>query len=204
MSDTLEIPEIIPEEGAAQPQNFDGELYKKWFKAGGQAGFLSITPFRRDDRFVGRFIVDVGKVNPNNNSIQSSTKCYVDAVQFLTYLSSVNAGTAKDLFWKRNGTNSPESFVAYGGSAGADPVARVFKIEYWGATKDTIGDNKGFAWKCGHFKGNVTGTGAITAIMSEPIGTDMIKVSRLEMAEICTRVQLAMIGFASADSRWYE
>lgn len=205
MSETLEIPEIVPEEEAQHAQEqYDKELYKKWFKAGGQAGFLSITPFRRNGRFVGRFIVDVGKVDPNNNSPISSTKCYIDAIQLAVYLRSVFSGNADTLFPKRGGTNSDESFLAYGGSPGDNPIARVFKIEHWGATRDNPGNGNGFAWKCGHFKGNVTPTGAITADMSEPLSTDMIKVTRIEMAEIYERVNLAMIGFASQDPTWYE
>lgn len=201
----VEIQELKPNNyEPIEPVKYDQELYKKWFKAGGQAGFLSITPFFRDGRFVGRFIIDVGKVNPNSNQIESSTKSYVDGIDLYVYLDATTSGQSVRLYPKRSGTNSPESFIAYGGTPGADPVARVFKIEYWGSTKDKEGDPGSFSWKSGHFKGNVTKTGAITAIMSEPISTDMIKVTRLEMAEIAARIRLALHGFAAEDQRWYE
>lgn len=194
--DTLESPSTETNSNQYEP-----ELYKKWFKAGGQSGFLSITPFTK----AARFTIDIGKINPDNGSVQSHTQCWIDGVDLSVYLNSVVNGTAVDLFPQRGQCPSPESFITYGGSAKASPViARVFKTHYWGAKKDNIGDPKGFAWKCGHFEGRATDTGAIEPIFDKPIGADMIRVSRLEMTEIALRVKLCMIGWASNNPQWYH
>jgi hypothetical protein len=204
MSDTDTIEIDVPEipESLEQPQtgSFSKELYKKWFKAGSNAGFLSITPWLA----AGKFTIDVGKVDPNGSAVLSNTKCYIDAVRLGTYLRAVVSGTGANLFPKRQDCPSPESFVVYGGTAGADPKARVFKIHWWGAKADSPGDEGGFAWKCGEFGGKVTDTGAITPLYDKPVSTDMIKVTRQEMAEIAYRIDLCLIGHAAKFSNWYD
>lgn len=180
-----------PEDTGDQSPNYSGnstELFKKWFKTPSASGFLSINTWLAKSKL----IVDVGKLG-GDGKVASSTKCFVDAIGLTTYLHSVVHGTATELFPKRAQCPSPESFVAFGGSGN---VSRIFKVHYWGAKQDNIGDPKGFAWKCGHFKGNTKGNGAIEPVWNEPISQDMIKITRLEMHEMYLRINYCLSNFA--------
>lgn len=186
------------EQGTTQTQ-FAKPIYKKWFKAGGQGGVISIEPWLSAQKFV----VDIGKLDGSNNLV-SSTKCYVDAINLIVYLKAVTTGVAPSLYPKRKDCSSPEAFIAYGGSPKANPVtARVFKINYWGAKADNEGSPSGFAWKCGQFEGTVTDTGAVTPKYDKLISADMIKVSRMEMHEIAERTHVALQGYAAKFNDWY-
>lgn len=196
--DDFEIEFQPDEEVAPAPKEFANPVYKKWFKAGGNAGFISIEPWLAGQKFV----VDIGKVDPNTNKVVSSTKCWVNAVLLVNYLNLVNNDKGKEFFPPRGDCPSPESFVSYGGS-GSPPVARVFKVHWWGAKKDSEGDPKGFAWKCGHFKGVTTNTGAIKPQYDSLESADLIKVSRLEMQEIGLRLNVSLNGYAAKFNDWY-
>lgn len=187
----------------------DHTLYKSWFRTKTSAGLINISPWfwDGDQKPVGKMSVEIAKVDPNNQGtkVLSSTKCYVDAIDLAVYLRAVATGNAKALFPKKSGTYSPESFMVFGGSTkGTAPVARVLKIEWWGASaKNGEGDEGAFQWKCGHFEGRVSGTGAIEPDFSKPLSQDMIKRTRLQMAEISYRMDLALQGFAAQDVYWF-
>lgn len=181
-------------------------LYKEWFRSSTSAGFISITPWFVDNNNspVGKVIVDIGSVDPTNNEVQSNTKCYVDAVDLAVYLRAVVGGNAETLYPVRNSVFSPESFVTFGGTASPEPIARVFKVEYWGANGQSEGNGNAFAWKCGHFVGNVTNTGAIQPQYDKAIRLDTIRRTRLQMATISYKLDLALAGFAASRSDWYS
>lgn len=171
------------------------EVYKKWFKAGSNAGFISVSAWWDAQKFT----VDIGSVDPNSNAVKSSTKCFVDMVQLGVYLRSIVQNNAVELYPLRSQCPSPESFVAFGGSG---ETSRVFKIHYWGAGKDkdgksVVGNSGGFAWKCGHFVGKVGPQGQIEPVWNERKSADMIRVSRLEMHELSYRVDLALIHLSA-------
>lgn len=181
---------------------YEKELYKKWFKAAGQAGFLSISPWNS----AGKFTIDIGKVDPNGSAVLSNTKCYIDWVKLAAYLNSIVTGTAGTFYPSNNDAPSPESLVVYGGKTNP-AVARVFKSHYWGATKDSKPSydfSSAFVWKCGEFEGKVTDTGAITPIYDKPISANMIKVTRQEINEIAYRVNLYLSGYAAKFNNWYD
>ncbi len=102
--------------------------------------------------FVGmKFNIDIGKTSPDGK-LDSSTSCFVDAVDFAAYLKSVVNGNAVFNYPanERNGTTHPESFVSYGGAIiNNQPVSRILKIQYW--TSNDVVDTSAFIWKAGHF-----------------------------------------------------
>lgn len=176
-------------------QTFTEPIFKKWFKTSSAAGFLSITPWDGGNKFV----VDIGATDPSGGSVKSSTKCFVDPVELGLYLQSVVNNSAVDLYPKRSGCPSSESFIGFGGSG---TVSRVFKVHYWGAKSDVEGTRSGFAWKCGHFEGTVSNSGAIQPNYDKQLSTDMIKVSLLEMHEIEYRLRMYITAKFS-DPKWY-
>lgn len=163
--------------------DWGSDLYKKWFKAGGTGGFLSIRPWWD----AGKLSVDIGEVNPNGG-LKSHTNVWCSMVNLSIYLKAVYDGTANRLF-------KDESFIYYGGAnTEGGPVARILKVTHW-----KQGDpDSGFAWKTGIFDGKQTSTGAyIAKDMEKPRSMNMIKISRLEMAEMHYRLDLAMDAFAT-------
>lgn len=181
-------------------------FYKEWFRSSSSAGFISLTPWLVDatGRPVGKVVVDIGSVSPSNNEVLSNTKCYVDAVDLAVYLRAVVNRTAENLYPQRSGTFSPESFIMFGGTAGENPVARVFKIEHWGANSGNAGNGDAFVWKCGHFEGKVSDTGAIQPIYDKAIRSDMIKRTRLAMHTISYKLDLLLNGYVGAVKDWYD
>lgn len=170
-------------------KKFESTLYKKWFKAGSQSGFISITPWYE----ARKVSIDIGSVNPDTKAVVSSTKCFIDIIEFGTYLRAIVNGTAEKLYPKRDQCPSPESFLSYGGSG---DLSRVFKIHYWSADAESIGTAGSFAFKCGHFGGTVTKTGATIPNFKDRKSANLIKVTLLEMHEISYRVDLAAIRYA--------
>lgn len=187
-------------------KSFDPPFYKEWFKTRTAAGFISLTPWLNNAETgepVGRIVIDIGSVD-SNNAVSSSTKCYVDAIDLAVYLRAVATGTGRSLYPQRAGVYSPESYVTFGGTPGTTPVARVFKIEWWGAKKDEPGSpDNGFVWKCGHFDGKVTDQGAIQPLYDKPKSGDMIKRTRQQMHLISYRLDLVLAGWAATTPRWY-
>lgn len=167
-------------------KKFEEELYKKWFKSSNASGFISITPWYD----AAKLAIDIGSVDPNTKKNISSTKCFVDMVDFSVYLNAVLNGQGEKLFPKRDQCPSPESFVSFGASA---DLSRVFKVHYWGADTDKEGDSRAFVFKCGHFGGTVTNTGATIPNFKDRKSANMIKVTRLELAEIAVRVQATLL-----------
>lgn len=181
-------------------KDFAPEIYKKWFKTSSFGGFLSISPWLDG----GKWTIDIGAVDSSSKPT-SNTKCFVDAVAFNTYLTEVVAGRGYGVYPKRAGLASPESFISYGGSeVKGRLISRVFKAHWWGASADNEGDQSAFVFKCGHFEGKRTDSGAITPDLSSALSTDMIKVTRVEFTEIAYRLDVQLRAYAARNPEWYD
>lgn len=180
-------------------KEYDPPLYKKWFRSKTQSGFLSIKPW-----FAGlKFNVDIGKTSAAGK-LESSTACFVDAVDFAAYLKSIANGTAAINYpaSSRLGTTHPESFVSYGGAViNNQPVSRILKIQYW-TSNDQV-DTSSFIWKNGHFKARKSESGAFIPDMKSPISVDSIKVTRQEIASISYLLDLSLISNVTNNVDWY-
>jgi len=183
----------------ASDKKYEDDLYKKWFKTGSKQGFLSIRTWLP----AGKIVVDIGETG--EGTLKGSTACFTNAVDLATYVQAVYDGRGSQLYPAntKTGVPSPEGYVYYGGTASdknynGAPVSRVLKIHHWqnGIGDAASYDSNAFVWKCGHFKGKVTGTGAIIPDMKSPLSVNSIKVTRQEMALISTRMRLALLAFA--------
>jgi hypothetical protein len=179
---------------------YNNTLYKKWFKSKSQSGFVSIRPW-----FQGmKFSVDIGRTNPDGK-LESSTNCFLDAVDFAAYLKSIINGTATTNFPvnERLGTSTAESFVSYGGgNINGQPISRIFKSQYW-QSGETY-DSSAFLWKIGHFKARKTDSGAFIPDMKSPLSVDSIKVTRQDVVSISYLLDLALLSHAVNTSDWYD
>jgi hypothetical protein len=179
---------------------YSNTLYKKWFKSKSQSGFVSIRPW-----FQGmKFSIDIGKTNPSGK-LESSTNCFVDAVDFAAYLRAIVTGNAVNNFPAndRMGTSTPESFVSYGGSsADGQPISRIFKAQYW-QSGDNV-DPSAFMWKIGHFKARKSDSGAFIPDMKSPISVDSIKVTRQDIVSISYLLDLALTSHVVNNTDWYD
>jgi len=186
----------------AEKKEYDSPLYKKWFRSKTQSGFLSIRPW-----FVGmKFNIDIGKTNLEGK-LESSTSCFVDAVDFAAYLKSIVTGNGVLNYPanQRTGTTLPESFVSYGGAIiNNQPVSRILKIQYWQNTDSQTYDQTSFVWKSGHFKARKTESGAFIPDMKSPISVDSIKVSRQEMVSISYLLDLCLYSHVTNNADWYD
>ena len=167
------------------------EVYKKWFRTKDKQGFCSITAWFDAVKVV----IDVGEVVGEVNA----TKCFVDAYEFLTWAKAVRDGRAEVLYPERDQCPTPESFVSFGGSG---EVARVFKAHWWnqGSNNGPKDASRGFAFKCGHFKGRTTGQGAIIPDFQSPVSVNMIKMTHVEIAEIANRLEHALLLWSMKQS----
>lgn len=194
------LDELQDKETQPQEKNYDKPLYKKWFRSKTQSGFLSIRPW-----FQGmKFAVDIGKTSAEGK-LESSTACFVDAVDFAAYLKSIVNGTAVVNFPEnaRLGTNTHEGFVSYGGAIiNNQPVSRIFKCQYW-TSNDTV-DSSAFIWKSGHFKARKSESGAFIPDMKSPLSVDSIKVTRTEIVSISYLLDLCLQSHVSNNVDWYE
>lgn len=175
------------EQANSQNTQFEDDIYKKWFRTKDKQGFLSLRGWLS----AGKISIDIGELaggSPNN------TQVWCDAIPFATYLRAVSNGTAKTLY--PAGNNLPaESYVHYGGTeAGGNAVSRVLKVNYW--QRGDQHDENAFAYKAGHFKGRKSSTGAFIPDMNSPLSVNMIKLSRVEVAEMSYRLDLAIANFA--------
>lgn len=185
------------ENTSGQGKHFEPDIYKRWHRK----GFISIRPWSD----AGRFVIDIGTIDPNTKAKISNDIAYVNALDLLTYLKAVRDGYGTKLYPIMSPDKVPdrpsdESFVVYGGSDTAEgPISRIFKIHHWAykAGDNYQYDNKAFAWKIGVFKANRTSEGAFIAIRSQSLSYNMIKVDRLEMAKIANMVELTMISNAA-------
>jgi len=185
VDDFIESIEIVSDDSP----KYTNTLYKKWFKSKTQSGFLAIKPW-----FDGmKFSIDIGKTN-SAGKLESSTNCFVDAVDFAAYLRSVVSGTAVANFPpnERLNLSYPESFVSYGGTmtAAGSPISRIFKIQYY--TNGGTADLFNFIWKVGHFKARKSDTGAFIPDMKAPLSVDFIRVSRQDTVSISYLCDLAL------------
>lgn len=179
---------------------YSTDLYKKWFKSKTQSGFLSIRPW-----FQGmKFGIDIGKTS-SEGKLESSTNCFVDAVDFAAYLKAIVHNVAVHNFPAndRLGLATPESFVSYGGgNINGQPVSRIFKSQYW-QSGETI-DSSSFIWKVGHFKARKSDTGAFIPDMKSPISVDSIKVTRQDIVTISYLLDLSLTSHVANNADWYE
>lgn len=179
---------------------YNNNLYKKWFKSKNQSGFVSIRPW-----FQGmKFNIDIGKTNPDGK-LESSTNCFVDAVDFAAYLKSIVNGSAVINFPPndRMGTATPESYVSYGGGVvNGQTVSRIFKAQYWPSGESY--DSSAFMWKVGHFKARKSDSGAFIPDMKSPLSVDSIKVTRQDIVSISYLVDLALVSHAVNNTDWYD
>jgi hypothetical protein len=179
---------------------YNNNLYKKWFKSKTQSGFVSIRPW-----FQGmKFSIDIGKTN-SDGKLESSTNCFVDAVDFGAYLKSIANNTALFNFPsnEKMGVSTPESFVSYGGSVvDGQPISRIFKSQYW-QSGETF-DSTAFMWKIGHFKARKSDSGAFIPDMKSPLSVDSIKVTRQEIVSISYIVDLSLVSHVVNNTDWYD
>lgn len=168
--------------------HFEDDIYKKWFKTKSRSGFLSLRQWLE----AGKVSIDIGEVN--GKELQN-TLVWANAIQLAIYLRSIAQNTALVLYPQTNSTPSPESFVHFGGSnTDKGPVSRILKIHYW--KQGDSYDGTAFSFKCGHFKARTSSSGAFIPDMSAPLSTNMIKMSRTEMADMSYRIDLAIQHFA--------
>lgn len=195
-----EFLDTLTDSSSQDKKDYDAPLYKKWFRSKTQSGFLSIRPW-----FVGmKFNIDIGKTSADGK-LESSTSCFVDAVDFAAYLKSVVNGNATLNYPanERNGTTHPESFVSYGGAIiNNQPVSRILKIQYW-TSNDTV-DTSAFIWKAGHFKARKSDSGAFIPDMKSPLSVDSIKVSRQEIVAISYLLDLCLQSHVTNNVDWYD
>lgn len=178
----------------AEPEAVYGDaLYKKWHRT----GFLTVDTWL--DK--GKMSIDIGTIS--NHGLESSTLVWVNAAELSTYLDAVYDGHAEVLYPtdEKRGAPTPECFAYYGGSHkdGKD-ISRIIKIHHWpkGETYDTTS----FIWKCGHFEARRSEQGAFIPNMSKGLSQNSIKMTRREMAELRTKVNLCLIQFVVTNSGW--
>lgn len=178
--------------GNKENKEFADDLYKKWTKSKGLGRFLTVRGWLES----GKISVDIGETG--DGGLKKHTQVWANAVSLATYLDAVRLGRAAELYPAAGGGNTPESFVYYGGgSQDGRPISRVLKISYWTAGKDSPPDPTSFAWKTGHFAARKSDTGAFIPDMSKPLSINLIKMTRAEMAEMATILQLALVNHAS-------
>lgn len=173
--------EITEDNIIAEPDNefVDNSvvLYKRWHRR----GFLTIKEIPDLP-----LMVEIGSIDPKTKKSISVTSCYVAGYKLATYLQAISQGTGALLYPeypKDFDRKLPESFAVYGGGRSKEgPISRIFKIHYW--MKNDKPQLDRFAWKCGHFTGKESDTGAFIADRSKPLSADLIMVPRQEMAEI--------------------
>jgi hypothetical protein len=178
------------------------DLYKKWFKSSSVGGFVSIKALLT----IGKFRIDIGSTG-SDASLKSHTETFVDSILFATYCRAVVGGYAKTLYTSnaKLGVPTDEGVVFYGGGTGSDgkPISRIFKSHYWRKGESDY-DSSSFVFECGHFKANKSPSGAFLPDMTSPLSTDSIKITRVEMAEISYRVDLALNSYACRNEEWFN
>jgi hypothetical protein len=185
---------------SSNPQQYENDLYKKWFRSKSQSGFLALRPWYKALKLK----VDIGKTSPEGKLI-SSTNVFVDIIDFAAYLSAIANCTAVNNFPAndRMGIPTDEGFVSYGGGMiDNKPVSRIFKAHYW-QSGDTY-DSSSFVWKCGHFAARKSDSGAFIPDMKQMISMDSIKVTRQDVCSISYLVDLALNSYTSNNIDWYS
>lgn len=176
-----------------QRQDFEDDIYKKWFRSKDRSGFLTLRHWFE----AGKVSIDVGELS--GEGLKGNTQVWTNAIALGTYLRSVTNGTAALLYPAQRGT-SAEAFVYYGGGKiDGRPVSRILKVEHWstGSGENRRYDESAFAWKCGHFVARQTDSGAYIPDMSQSLSQNSIRVTRTEMAEMSYRLDIALHSFAA-------
>lgn len=157
------------------------DVYKLWHRS----GFVSVS----SDLLArtGKFAVSIGEIDPDSKKLKSSSDAYLEAYAFLGYLRAIANGTAAEIYPKREGLPTPESFIAYGGANSKEgPISRVFKAH------PKEGDDSRFAWKVGIFPARTTKTGAFV-----PAGdlkqSNFVYVPRSEIPGIAMRLEAGLL-----------
>jgi len=185
---------------APSVQQYENDLYKKWFRSKTQSGFLALRPWYKALKLK----VDIGKTSSDGKLI-SSTNVFVDVVDLAAYLRSISNGTATLNFPsnERMGIPTSEGFVSYGGGMiEGKPVSRIFKAHYWQSGESY--DESSFVWKCGHFAARKSDSGAFIPDMKQMISMDSIKVTRQDVCSISYLVDLALNSYTANNTDWYS
>lgn len=174
----------IPAGHGEDKQFEDVIIYKHWFKTKSRGGFLSI----KDALDIGKVVIDIGATKADG-TFEGATQCYIDSVGLAVYLRAITGNYADELYPADEKANlpTPEAIAIFGGGErDGKVISRVFKAHQ--------GDNPAhFFWKCGHFKGNKTASGAIIPQeMDKPLSVNSIRVTRKQIAEISYRLDLAI------------
>lgn len=191
--------EIVVDNPPAYPHKV--VLYKKWFKTASRGGFVSI----KDALAITKVQIDIGEID-GSSALVNSTDVFVDAIVLSTYLKAVVEGYAETLYPSNSklGVPTNEGIAFYGGSSSSGkPVSRIFKAHWWPNGKENY-DSTSFIWKCGHFEAKPSSTGAFVPDMSKMISASSIKMSRQELAEVETRLRLALIGHTVNNFAWLD
>jgi len=181
-------------------QQYENDLYKKWFRSKTQSGFLALRPWYKALKLK----VDIGKTS-SDGKLLSSTNVFVDVVDLAAYLRSISNGTATLNFPsnERMGIPTSEGFVSYGGGMiEGKPVSRIFKAHYWQSGESY--DDSSFVWKCGHFAARKSDSGAFIPDMKQMISMDSIKVTRQDVCSISYLVDLALNSYTANNTDWYS
>ncbi len=164
-----------------EEKKYADPLFKHVFKTKSFGGFLSIYPFDQGSKFN----IQIGELDADNKLVQV-TSTYVEYVLLGAYLKAVVLGREKEAFTPPK--IEPGTLQVFGGgNVDGNDVARVLKVD------PPSGEANSFNWKCGHFKGRKTSTGAYIPDMSSPIQTNYIKISRQTMHEISYIIDLYMM-----------
>lgn len=189
-----EFENIIEQEAK---QQFDDDVFKKWFRTKDRSGFLSMRTWLE----AGKVSIDIGETNQSGSI--NNTQVWTNAIELAVYLKAVRDNIATSLFPGDNKLQ-PETFTYYGGGQhDGRPISRILKVEYWSTTnadRTKTYNESAFAWKGGHFEARKTESGAFIPDMSKSISRNSIKISRLEMAEMSYRLDLALSGFVAKEN----
>lgn len=148
------------------PQPYDIVVHKIWRRG----RFASFNYWAQGNKVV----IDIGEFG-KDNKLTSNTKCYVDLLPFYTYLSAEH----DDRITKVYPSFDKDGYSIFGGSAN---IARIWKSHWW-MNGDTP-DYGARVFKCGHFKGKPSSTGAVIADMSQPLSLSSIKLSLEELDHV--------------------
>jgi len=179
--DSLDI--FLPQEGAETPtksEQFEDDIYKKWFKTKSKSGFLAVRTWLD----AGKVSIDIGETG--GEGLRGNTQVWTNAIELVVYLRALYDGNATRLY-------ENETFTYYGGGqVNGQPVSRILKIAHW--SKE---DTTAFAWKCGHFEARKADSGAFIPDMNKNLSLNLIKMTRKEMAEIYYRLDLDIQSYAA-------
>ncbi|HJS83779.1 MAG TPA: hypothetical protein VJ742_13200 [Nitrososphaera sp.] len=183
---------VLESDMSPDERTYESELWKKWTKAGGISRFLALRFWRT----AGKFSIDIGE--SGDDGLRGSTKVFANAVSLATFLKAVQSGQHLELYPEDERAKLPAgAYMYYGGTqVGGKDISRILKIVHWqvGGTPDP----NSFAWKAGHFPARRPTTGAYIPDLSNPLSQHSIKVTRTDMAELSTLLNLALVQHAAS------